>query len=284
MAKLDVRLEEIATREHFLATYKDTPKAEKCAQILDNAQVFPLTASSPAMVYLNILGTYVYLSGNLSINTKRDTRDTFQYSAGIARNGLNVPIEEIEEGLGLKLNPAKHVLYLGENGAPYARVLSVMGFHTAGGECDDVETKASTGSELPPYIKRFVSEYKKMNEESKSRVGRLLRDFIAVWFDSKGKVVKGGLRLNLLGQPNEEKMRTEAAYYVGAINIVYPEVGLSMDQLVASPYKNKKSPREITAGYVNVSNEQLLKMVPHRTAPIELAVNVRPQYSLTRYS
>ena len=123
-----------------------------------------------------------------------------------------------------------------------------------------------------------------MNEESKSRVGRLLRDFIAVWFDSKGKVVKGGLRLNLLGQPNEEKMRTEAAYYVGAINIVYPEVGLSMDQLVASPYKNKKSPREITAGYVNVSNEQLLKMVPHRTAPIELAVNVRPQYSLTRYS
>src|SRR3989344_585033 len=99
MAKLDVRLEEIATREHFLATYKDTPKAEKCAQILDNAQVFPLTASSPAMVYLNILGTYVYLSGNLSINTKRDTRDTFQYSAGIARNGLNVPIEEIEEGL-----------------------------------------------------------------------------------------------------------------------------------------------------------------------------------------
>ena len=60
-----MKLDDIVKPTDFEATYTRTSIAKKSLRTLEEAGVFPLTLKNPKLVFLNTLGLYVYLSGNL---------------------------------------------------------------------------------------------------------------------------------------------------------------------------------------------------------------------------
>src|SRR5574341_175906 len=133
---MDALKSQICTREEFVQTYGKPGLGEKQAAILDKHGIFPLTYRNPKLARLNVLGLYVYFSGGLRVSTKNS------YSATISKGRAQQHdiSDKIESELGLTLKKRiskkeknddlkkRYDLNFGQNGGPYARLLSLMGF------------------------------------------------------------------------------------------------------------------------------------------------------------
>ncbi len=230
--KRNILNEEICTREQFVESYKRHGNGERAAAILDNKDIFPLTYSNPKCAHLNVLGLYVYLSGAL---TKAD-RNRYDAMISGGRKHQRDITDLMESELGMTFRRSENDWEFAENGAPYARLLSLRGFNTSHGTSENIERKAATGSQLPAYLTDIIEQYNALDARSKKLGRRLLKDLIGVCFDTKVYARHTSLRtadveLELLTQPSRALIKWQARDIIGAINIAYPVVGVREDQI-----------------------------------------------------
>ncbi len=269
--KVDLRLDEICTREDFLGTYpRQKYYAEKAAAFLDGHGIFPLTYTNPKLVYLNLLGLYVYYSGSLTVAGARANA----YLAG-GRDHQHDLTDVWREHLGLTFIDGGAALTFGENGATYTRLLSVMGFHTNDDPCSkDPRRKARTGSLLPPYLRRVISTFDHQIRDSKNKVGRYIHDLLSVYFDTKGSIIANrGLRLDLLSQPTQELVMEEGLQLVAAVNYLYPAVSLGPDDI------HVHSNQGTWSGYIHFPFEKILGFPQRAFSPVKVKVHIEPRFS-----
>ncbi len=275
MAKqIDIRNIKLSTPENFSALYNYSWAAERGINFLNKCNIYPLNYQNENLPLLNLLGLYVYFSGSLHVINNG--------GAGGAINGgrepLHIPKEKIEKGLGLKLEPNVKGYVFGENGSYYARLLSNMGFYTNQGKYNEKDTKARSGSKIPDYLTFLIENYSSLNKDSKSIGGRLLRDTINIWFDTKAAPTgERQLRAELLGQPTQEQLKNNATQLSDAINILYPRVNSNVDEDLQT-----WEDEGIWGGYLRFSLEQLLGFPKRSASPIRFSIIVEPRLSCYR--
>lgn len=269
--KIDLRLDEICTREDFLRTYpKQIYYAEKAAAFLDERGIFPLTYSNPQLVHLNTLGLYVYYSGSLLVAHPRA-------GARLARGRDHQhDLTAIwKRHLGLTFIDNDVALAFGQNGATYARLLSAMGFHTNDEPCSErPQRKARTGSQIPAYLRCIISTFDELGRDSRKNLRRYISDLVAVCFDTRASVRSNrGLRVDLLSQPTEELVIEEALQLVAAVNHLYPSVSLNPKDI--SVYSNQGK----WQGYITLPFEKTLGFPQGSFSPVKVKVHVEPRFS-----
>lgn len=283
----------ICTRQEFVDTYGKLGVGEKRAAVLDEYGIFPVSYRNPILSRLNVLGLYVYFSG--SLRTYAGNKYTGTISKG--RTQQHDIDSIIESELGLKLRkriPKKekktdnlekrYDIDFGTNGGSYARLLSLMGFFTSNGVRSNIARKSRHGSELPKYLTDLIENYDKLAPWKKEKYKRLLRDMIAVCFETKTYVKQRQNRfeyveLELLTQPSLELVEKQGRQIIRAFNIVYPKVELKEEQM---RWRKVKSHKKQFVGHIEVTLEQaiMLQSDPVHAVSIGLQARVLP----SRYS
>ncbi len=256
--KRNILNDEICTREQFLESYHRQGNGERATAILDKSDIFPLTYSNPKFAHLNVLGLYVYLSGAL---TKAD-RNRYDAMISGGRKHQRDITDLMESELGMTFRKSENDWEFAENGAVYARLLSLMGFHTSNGTSENIERKAATGSQLPKYLTNIIENYDALDARSRKLGRRLLKDLIGVCFDAKAYARHTSLRsadleLELLTQPSRALIRKQAHDIIGSIAIAYPQVGVREDQIRVHKIRSADPPKY--EGRISIPMKQALR-------------------------
>jgi hypothetical protein len=190
-----------------------------------------------------------------------------------------------ESELGIRFRKSNKGLSFAQNGVPYSRLLSKMGFHnSASAGKSSMNRKANTGSTLPPYLTTIIDKYEDFDQDEKSKSRRLLSDLVQVWFDTKSfDREKSGIRLMLQSQPTEEQIIDQGQELIRAWNHVFPRAALDEDHAI-STFTNA-SGRGSYCGSVPVPIDTLLRLYITSTfAPIGINISVEPKfYHRSRY-
>ncbi len=269
--------DEICTRQQFIDSYQMKGQAQSFAAMLDRHEIFPLTFRNPKLTFLNTLGLHVYFSGAL---TKYKGS---QYDASICggRKQQRDLSETVESELGMKLRRRRNDLEFGENGGTYARLLSLMGFFTSKGSSDSIERKARIGSELPAYLSNLIEHFDELTLASKGTCRKFVRDLVSVCFDTKGYARNRNSRfqelvIEMLTQPTPELVEKQGRQIVSALNIVYPKIGITQDQIHVSELKYSSDKRYEGAIVIPLEQAILFPNYANSMSPIEIVVNMRP--------
>ncbi len=273
---------EICTRERFINSYKSKKLGERIAGILDEHDIFPLTCKNPKLVFVNILGLTVYFSGSLTAD-KRNRYDAMISGTRDQQRDLSTIMES---ELGLKMREYKKATFdFGENGGAYARLLSFMGFFTSRGADNDIHRKARMGSELPAYLTEIIDTYDKSSARIQGTCRKYIRDLIAICFDTKGRAVRrkgySAVEIELLTQPSQEHIETQARQIVKTINLLYPKVELNDGNILCQEIMSGNSKGKYE-GHVHIPLEKAVFFpnYANSAASIEVKINLRP----SRYS
>lgn len=284
----------ICTREEFVETYGKKGVGEKKAAVLDKYGIFPVSYRNPRLARLNVLGLYVYFSGGLR-TTSRNT-----YSATISRGRAQQHdiSNIIESELGLTLRKRipkkekkekkiddlknKYDLDFSQNGGPYARLLSLMGFFTSDGTRDSIERKSRLGSELPKYLTDLIEHYDELAPWKQRRYKKLLRDMIAVCFETKVHVKQRQnrveyLELELLTQPSSGLVEKQGRQIISAFKIVYPKVELKEEQI-----RWRENHKKRFEGHINLTLEQAIAL--QRDPVHAISIGFQAKVLPSRYS
>jgi len=212
---------EICTRQDFLDTYKRKHPAKQALQFLEDHSIFPLTLRNPKLTYLNLLGSYIYFSGNL-----RKDKNAFRVQISIPEKPILRDI--CEEELGLELI-SEHtalntpVTRFTTNGSLYARLLYVSGVPATSGSKESRETKSSMGTCIPNYLTDIITNWETFSREKRFITRKYVRDFVTIAFETRSHPQMGGLKLHLPNQPTMKLCKQQARLFEKAYNIAFPK-------------------------------------------------------------
>jgi len=268
MRKKDIRLDEICTRDDFLAGYRREKVGEKALAVLEEHDIFPVNLANPMTELVTILGLYSYFSGSLLISPRG--RASGEIGSKYAHR---IPVEK----LGMTFNPRSGSVDFGQNGAFYVRLLAAMGFHVSDG--DPPRYKAITGSTFPAYLTRLVDEHEHLNRLSRTRANVYLKNLIAVWFDANAEV-RGNtsVRVSILSQPKRKQIEAEAQFLADAMACVYPDVGITSDDCSINTEKHNGILRGFYRGYFNFTIDHLLAFQSHKRPPMKYQAAITPHF------
>jgi hypothetical protein len=273
--------EDIVTTEQYEKEYKQKWSAELATSFLQSKGIFPLKYSNKKLPLLTLLGMYTYLSGSLSASP-HSKPPVMRARISQAQSFPNEIVEACSEHLGLILKSDGKDYEFSQNGAYYARLLWKMGFHASEDPIGNTKKKATLGSDLPTYLTRLTTDYDKLNITSKSKAKYLLKIMTSALFNTKGYTSdKIPLTVQLIPQPSEEQLITQAKFWVDAINIIYPEIQMNMEDNFKMLGSYITQDINVHEARFSFNFQQLIKF-PRDGAPVSFRTVLQPALPYTR--
>ncbi|HIH37562.1 hypothetical protein J4460_06060 [Candidatus Woesearchaeota archaeon] len=279
--KSEYLLEQIIVSEEDISnTFKSEWAANQAIRFFSERGILPLTYASPSIIPLTLLGCYSYFSGKLTCildvcppriqgsicGTDPSFRDLREYWTG---------------ELGLEFTDSRTERVFGKHGNDHTRMLFCMGFHVNSQYTAHARaTKAVLGSSLPAYLTGPLERFKRLEPNSQKRIKRLWGDVLNAWFDTRsGADEKRGIacQVHLMPQPDEERMKKEAGYFIAAINLLYPDVGIDEKSIIFQDAQ-KKGGKNVYA-LIYFTPENMLGFMQHPSAPVRLRYERNPVFS-----
>ena len=141
------------------------------------------------------------------------------------------------------------------------------------------QSKTERGARLPSYLTRLISGFEHYNQSGQHIAQGILHDLVAVICDTSAHInpdTSSTVRVNLLSQRTESRLRTRAQELMRAMNIVYPCLGASLSNNFTAVSANSGS---LYLGYFSFPLEQIARASsPWRRFPIRLYPRIEPVF------
>ncbi len=288
---LRIRAQPLVTRQQYLDLFAHPAMAEESARVLDEHEVFDkrqaLWYDSKHMPLISLLGLYTHFSGTLfSAGTLDDGTPTkFQATLG-DRIIPPVLLEAWTSCLGFQFCTQEKSYRFKEHGAPYARLLYLLGFSTSleSARNGKFNSKAERGAAFPSFLTRCESSYNQLGTSDKRMVRKYLRDLIQVCFQTTASFSQGESEcaLSLAAQRTPKLVRKNASFLFNAMRILYPALKTSLEDHFAMDKEHCLKLRSTYyTGRIAFSAEDIAKIsTPENFFPIKQRLFLEPKFSL----
>ncbi|MCH8004119.1 MAG: hypothetical protein IH934_05825 [Nanoarchaeota archaeon] len=213
----------LVTIDDFADTYKDTDSMgyNRASTFLLSKVLLPLTYKSELFPELNIMISSLIWSGSVSSNYKHPPTASLSLDQ-MVMNLVEPSLSKLECGI----REGANAYHLAENGAAYARLLTVVpGLFVSKGVGDKQERKGNMNFTIPDYYNFILTYHRNIMYEDKDLVDGLLRDHLRIFFAARSSW-DGILSFEsrLFSYASEEQALSDADMMLSMIRTAYPKM------------------------------------------------------------